>query len=157
MAGNSLRVLPIIAFSSANNPWVKKRTLVKRDTVRNCSRCDRGQSFDRFACVSRDAVASPCFRHVSSSRTSPLYIFLLGGRDTKVRAAADSKWYKRRIPEPWLNSCKISRDMRGQLRTIILATCLAACAATCQPGLNGRQDWYQCEGLSDLSDLNVSY
>ncbi|OAD61651.1 Leucine-rich repeat-containing protein 70 [Eufriesea mexicana] len=41
--------------------------------------------------------------------------------------------------------------MRGQLRTIILATCLAACAATCRPGLNAREDWYQCEGLSDLN------
>ncbi|KAK1135114.1 hypothetical protein K0M31_007884 [Melipona bicolor] len=41
--------------------------------------------------------------------------------------------------------------MRGSLGTVILATCLAACTAICRPGLNGREDWYRCEGLSDLN------
>ncbi|XP_003485581.1 slit homolog 3 protein [Bombus impatiens] len=45
--------------------------------------------------------------------------------------------------------------MRGSLGTIILATCLAACTAICRPGLNGREDWYQCEGLSDLNQLQI--
>ncbi|CAK9795642.1 Leucine-rich repeat-containing protein 70 [Anthophora quadrimaculata] len=41
--------------------------------------------------------------------------------------------------------------MRGSLGTIVLAACLTACSATCRPGLNGREDWYQCEGLNDLN------
>ncbi|XP_068972974.1 leucine-rich repeat-containing protein 26-like [Bombus flavifrons] len=45
--------------------------------------------------------------------------------------------------------------MRGSLGTIILATCLAACTAICRPGLDGREDWYQCEGLSDLNQLQI--
>ncbi|CAD1474335.1 unnamed protein product [Heterotrigona itama] len=45
--------------------------------------------------------------------------------------------------------------MRASLGTIILATCLAACIAICRPGLNGREDWYHCEGLSDLNQLQI--
>ncbi|XP_071864382.1 uncharacterized protein [Bombus fervidus] len=45
--------------------------------------------------------------------------------------------------------------MRGSLGTIILATCLAACTAICRSGLDGREDWYQCEGLSDLNELQI--
>lgn len=47
---------------------------------------------------------------------------------------------------------EISRNMRGSLGgTIILATCFAVCVAVCRPGLNGRNDWYQCEGLNEIS------
>nr|AEN62311.1 IRP30 [Apis florea] len=42
--------------------------------------------------------------------------------------------------------------MRGSLGgTIILATCFAACVAVCRPGLNGRNDWYRCEGLTEIN------
>ncbi|XP_014487913.1 PREDICTED: toll-like receptor 13 [Dinoponera quadriceps] len=40
--------------------------------------------------------------------------------------------------------------MRRILASLVLATTLIACAADCQPGLNGRQDWYRCEGLTNL-------
>ncbi|CAL7933841.1 unnamed protein product [Xylocopa violacea] len=41
--------------------------------------------------------------------------------------------------------------MRSSLAAVTLAACLVACAAVCQPGLNGRNDWYHCEGLTDLN------
>lgn len=50
---------------------------------------------------------------------------------------------------PGIVGGEISRNMRGSL--IILATCFAACVAVCRPGLNGRNDWYRCEGLNEIS------
>ncbi|XP_076766341.1 uncharacterized protein LOC143433094 [Xylocopa sonorina] len=41
--------------------------------------------------------------------------------------------------------------MRSSLAALTLAACLVACAAVCRPGLNGRDDWYLCEGLTDLN------
>ncbi|XP_053978363.1 leucine-rich repeat-containing protein 15-like [Hylaeus anthracinus] len=41
--------------------------------------------------------------------------------------------------------------MRDLLGSIVLATCLVSCLATCTPGLNGRENWYQCEGLNQLN------
>ena len=41
--------------------------------------------------------------------------------------------------------------MRGLLGSIVLATFLASCSGSCQQGLNGKQDWYECEGLNDLN------
>ncbi|XP_029032532.2 leucine-rich repeat and transmembrane domain-containing protein 1-like [Osmia bicornis bicornis] len=41
--------------------------------------------------------------------------------------------------------------MRDLLGFAILATCLTVCLANCQPGLNGLDNWYQCEGLNDLN------
>ncbi|EFN75616.1 leucine-rich repeat and immunoglobulin-like domain-containing nogo receptor-interacting protein 1 [Harpegnathos saltator] len=40
--------------------------------------------------------------------------------------------------------------MRRFLASLVLATTLVACAADCQPGLEGRQDWYRCEDLTNL-------
>ncbi|XP_031845847.1 uncharacterized protein LOC116432727 [Nomia melanderi] len=45
--------------------------------------------------------------------------------------------------------------MRALLGSIAFAALLASCIATCQPGLGGRQDYYQCEGLNGLDDLQV--
>ncbi|XP_076239214.1 uncharacterized protein LOC143182220 isoform X2 [Calliopsis andreniformis] len=44
--------------------------------------------------------------------------------------------------------------MRALLGSIVLAILLVSCFASCRPGLNGRQDWYQCEGLNDLNIPN---
>lgn len=57
---------------------------------------------------------------------------------------------------PGIVVAQISRNMRGSLgETIILATCFAACVAVCRPGLNGRNDWYRCEGLTEINVRDV--
>jgi len=43
--------------------------------------------------------------------------------------------------------------MKRVSRLLVFAATLAACSADCRPGLNGRQDWYRCE---DLTNLQVS-
>ncbi|XP_032677109.1 leucine-rich repeat-containing protein 70-like [Odontomachus brunneus] len=40
--------------------------------------------------------------------------------------------------------------MKRILASLVLVTTVAACAADCQPDLNGRQDWYRCEWLTNL-------
>lgn len=40
--------------------------------------------------------------------------------------------------------------MRGISECLVLATILVVCSAVCRSGLNGRQDWYRCEGLTNL-------
>ncbi|XP_076628795.1 uncharacterized protein LOC143345502 [Colletes latitarsis] len=41
--------------------------------------------------------------------------------------------------------------MKVLLGSVVLATVVVSCIATCSPGLNGREDWYQCEGLNQLN------
>jgi len=42
--------------------------------------------------------------------------------------------------------------MKRILELLVFATILAVCSADC-PGLHGRQNCYQCEGLSNLQVL----
>ncbi|XP_076297376.1 uncharacterized protein LOC143217233 isoform X2 [Lasioglossum baleicum] len=43
--------------------------------------------------------------------------------------------------------------MRALLGSTVFAALLVSCFAACLPGLNGLDDWYQCEGLNDLANV----
>lgn len=113
-----------------------------------------------FALCTRRTVTRfimPCTFLSSDRLYFPACIFLDDNRDIDIQPLLVKDQYKRRIPcRGEAVVAKISNKMRALLGSIVLATFLASCFAGCRPGLNGRQDWYQCEGLSDLSVSRAS-
>lgn len=87
------------------------------------------------------------------SRTSPFNVFLVDDRDANV----PENRYKRGISDrTMIVVAKILNKMRDLLGFAILVTCLTVCLANCQPGLNGLDNWYQCEGLNNLNVIIYS-
>lgn len=85
---------------------------------------------------------------------SPFYICPDVDHD-KFCTVVNSNRYKRRNAR-WRGTVvsKISCKMKVLLGFVVLGTFLVSCLATCSPGLNNRDNFYQCDGLDQLNVRN---